>query len=232
MPATTQLKSVLAALVLTCAAGRLDGHEWRRVTPRVESQVQPFQRADAEALLSKFCETSITTVNGIGFTCSTRRLGAAFADIVDDKFHPVAVIYGHFLDPSSEDAAVSGWSAETHPALWGGTLLLTKRGAEWTPIWYKSAVITHSCHKTGLPSGREILLCEEEDGGMGHEFHYLYSVDLTGPVDIREAILVAADSFQNSCTVRRQNIQRVAWVQATRRLMVTVRTPQWADLSL
>jgi hypothetical protein len=231
MLAIAQLKSVFVAFALTFAVGRLDGHEWRWIAPRVESQVQRLQQADAEALLPEFCETSIKTVDRVGLTCSTRRLGPAFADVVDDTFHPEGVIYGHFLDSGSEDAAVSGSSAETHPYLWGGTLLLTKQDGKWTPLWYKSAVLTHSCHKLMLPNGREILLCEEEDGGMGHVLHYLYPVDLTGPLDIRKAILVSVDSFQNDCTIHRQEIQSVEWAQATRRLAVTVRTPQWRHSS-
>lgn len=216
---------------LAVATGPLDCHDWRWITPRITSQVQEFQVADAEVLLPAFCDSSLRIVDKVGATCRTRRLGPAFADIVDDTFHPNGVIYGHFLNRDSDDAAVSGWSAETHPLLWGGTLLLTRHGGAWTPVWYRSAVITDSCRKLALPSGREILLCEDEDGGMGHTYHYLYSVDFTAPAGISESPLVSADSFENSCTIRRQQITRVEWAQGSRRLAVTVSTPEWRRLS-
>lgn len=225
MLAISQLKPVFTALILTSIAGKLDCHDWRHFTPRVQSQVKRLQRAEAQTLLAEFCESSLKLTE-FGLTCSTRQLGVAFNRIVDNGFQPEGVIYGHFRAPNSEDAAVSGWSGETHPKHWGGTLLLTMRDGKWTPLSYKSAVITHSCHKAGLPSGRDILLCEDEDGGMGHALHYLYSVDLAKPLDIREANLVFADSSRDNCTVRRQEIQRVTWAQSARRLRVTVRTVQ------
>lgn len=220
-----------AAVMLTFAVGQLYCHEWHSIIPRVESEVNGLPLSDAQALLSEFCKSRIENKNGIGLTCSTRSLGPEFADIVDEAFHPQGVIRGHFLGTQSDDATVSGWSAETHPYLWGGTLLLTKRDGKWVPIWYKSAVITHSCHKIGLPNGREILLCEEEDGGMGHELHYLYSVDFTHPLDVRKTTLVTTDSFHYPCNTLLQEISRVEWMQATHHLVVTVRTPEWQHSS-
>ncbi len=217
-----------ASLMLSLAAGRLD---WRWATPRIESQVRTLQPAEAQTLLSSFCEDNIKSVDGIGLTCTTRRSGENFSDIVDDQFHPEGVIYGHFTGPETDDAAVSGWSAETHPYLWGGTLLLTRRDGKWTPLWYKSAVITRSCRTVTMPSGREVLLCEAEDGGMGHQFHYIFSVDLTRPVDIRKTLLATADSYYSNCTIRQQEIQLVDWTSTSRRLSITLRTPQWQRVS-
>jgi hypothetical protein len=231
MARTIQVRSVFAAVTLTFAALGADGHEWRWITPRVDSQVKRLQQRDAEAVLSEFCEGSLKPVGGIGLTCSTRALGSEFADIVDNRFHPEGLIYGHFLTSTSEDAVVSGWSAETHPSLWGGTLLLTKRDGKWTPLWYKSSVLTHSCRKLAMPAGREILLCEEEDSGMGAQVHYLYSVDPARPMDIRKALLVVAHSFNDGCTVRRQVIQRVVWVGTERHLVVTLGPPEWRYVS-
>ena len=112
---------VIAALALAFAVANADGREWTRVRPRIASGVRTLSRADATAILSGFCADSVKRVEGIGLTCSTRKLGGAFSDIVDAEFHPEGVIYGHFLSAKSEDAVVSGWSAETHPYLWNGT---------------------------------------------------------------------------------------------------------------
>lgn len=120
-------------------------NDWRDVTPVIQSEVQRLDLPEMKVLLDRFCAHGIRHVEKIGAECSTGDLGPAFSDIVDNHFHPVAIIYGHFLSSSSEDAVVSGWSAETHPSLWGGTLLLTRRNGDWTPVWYKSAIITHSC---------------------------------------------------------------------------------------
>ena len=43
------------------------------------------------------------------------------------------VLFGHFLSATSEDAVVNCLGCEGHPALFGGTLLLTKEAGEWKP---------------------------------------------------------------------------------------------------
>ena len=181
------------------------------------SDAEPRRRnRNTQRLLHGHCEH----VEGIGLTCSTRKLGRAFSDIVDAEFHREGVIYGHFLSANSEDAVVSGWSAETHPYLWNGTLLLTKSKGTWKPLWYKSAVLTRSCGKAAMPSGREVLFCEAEDAGMGHVFHYVFWVDLTAPVIWQKSLLTVADSYTSSCVIRRQDVQRVTWDDSTRLLLI------------
>ena len=150
---------------------------------------------------------------------------------MDAEFHPEGVIYGHFLSANSEDAVVSGWSGESHPYLWNGTLLLTRSKGTWKPLWYKSAVLTHSCGKAAMRSGREVLYCEAEDAGMGHLFHYVFWVDLTAPVIWQQSLLTVADSYTSSCVIRLQEVQRVTWDDGTRLLLIEVRTPQWRRIS-
>ena len=231
MIANSNLRLVLTAAVLVSAARSVDARDWSRVHPRITSQLQTLSRADAATLLAGFCTNGVKTADHIGLSCFIGQLGSTFPDIVDATFHPEAVVYGHFLSPDTEDAAVSGWSAETHPYLWSGTLLLTKRDGRWRPLWYRSAVVTHSCRKVATPSGREILLCEAEDAGMGHVLHYIFSVDLTAPVDVRKSLLAVADSYASSCMVRKQEIERVDWVERSRRLSIEIHTPQWGRTS-
>lgn len=219
-------KARLTVVIVFLALGRASAHDWDRVQPRITSEVQTLTPADATALLTKFCAGSVKAVERIGLTCSTQRLGTGFSDIIDAEFHPEGVIYGHFLSPTSDDAAVSGWSAEHHPDLWGGTLLLTKSNGAWKPLWYRSAVITHSCRKLPMPSGREVLLCEAEDGGMGHVLHYVFSVDLTAPVRVMDSLLAVADSYSNPCFTDKRRVERVEWDERRRRLNIEIRTPE------
>ncbi|MFN3322542.1 MAG: hypothetical protein ACK5AZ_03510 [Bryobacteraceae bacterium] len=88
-------------------------------------------------------------------------------------------------------------------------------------------MIKKSCRKLALPSGREILLCETGDGGMGYVFHFIYTVDLTAPADVRSKPIVVADAFRSSCVEREQEIAAVKWYAESSRLAVTIRTPQW-----
>jgi hypothetical protein len=97
------------------------------------------------------------------------------------------VLFGHFLSAASEDAVIPCVDCETHPALWGGSLFLTKQDGKWEPVWYKPGVVTRHCHKVSLETGRQILFCEEPDGGMGHSLHGLYLVDFTKPKSNRRS---------------------------------------------
>jgi len=59
------------------------------------------------------------------------------------------VIFGHFFSPTSEDAAVNCFGCDGHAELFGGTLLLTKKG-DWEPVWYKAGIITRHCRRVVL----------------------------------------------------------------------------------
>jgi hypothetical protein len=193
--------------------------------PILKSQSTRLQQQEATSLLSEFC-TDMKFVAGVGLECSTKTSGPSFSDITDLTFHPVGILRGHFLEPNSEDVIVHGWSVETHPDLWGGTLLLSNRNGKWLPAWYKSSLITSDCEKVALRSGRQILLCDVEDGGMGHEFQYLYSVDLKAPAKLRDSILAQSDSFKElgDCNAQHQNIDLVQWGIGRRSLSVVVHT--------
>jgi len=167
----------------------------------------------------------------VGPSCTTRRLGPDFSDIVDRTFHPKRVIFGHFLAPDSDDAGVSGSSTEGHPARWGGTLLLNKRDGAWVPIWYRSALIIDSCEKVALPSRREMLLCEDEDSGMGHALHYLYAVDLGHPSDLKHSLLARTDSFEDQCDSQKQLLRGFCWRVDRQEFSVDIDSTEWNRVS-
>jgi hypothetical protein len=170
---------------------------------------------------------SIWATKQFGFTCQIKLQGPKFADFTDKQFHPQGVIRGHFLEAGSEDAAISGWSAESHPYLWGGTLLLTRRDGQWKPVWYKSAVITRSCVKAERPDGRELLICEHEDGGMGHRIHDIYALDLQHP-SANTPALVRADSFDSDfCAEQQQRTDAIHWAPDRQSFSVVIRTTHW-----
>lgn len=127
------------------------------------------------------------------------------------------MIFGHFLSPTSDDAVVSGAGAESHPYLWGGTLLLTKKDGKWRPVWYKMGVVTRHCRRISLATGRQILFCEETDGGMGHVYHFLYTIDLLKPISARDSTVFIADSFDSELIggVQEQYIDRVVFDQTS-----------------
>jgi len=222
---------VALALVQLAAGEPLNPSEWRYFSPILSAQVRNLGQQEADGVLASFCQTPEQTVQGVGPTCTTRRLGPGFSDIVDHKFHPKGIIFGHFLGPESDDAAVSGWSAETHPYRWGGTLLLSKRGGAWMPIWYRSALIVDSCEKITLPDRREILLCEDEDSGMGHALHYLYAVDFEHPSDLQHGLLTKAETFKDDCVSQKQALKELQWRPDRQGFTVEVNTSEWQRLS-
>ena len=135
------------------------------------------------------------------------------------------VLFGHFLSPTSEDALISCLDCETHPALWGGTLLLTRHSGQWEPVWYKGGVIIRHCLRVSLTTGRQILFCEERDGGMGHSIHGLYTVDLTKPKFAWDSVVLMADTYGSYMLggVQTQFIDRVSFEETpTSGLLVRV----------
>jgi hypothetical protein len=124
-----------------------------------------------------------------------------------------SVLFGHFLSGTSEDVVIGCSGCEGHPDLWGGTLLLTKKSGEWTPVWYKPGVIVRHCRRMPLASGRQILFCEETDGGMGTSIHGLYTVDLTRPTFAWRSVVLQAATYSELMLggVQTQFIDRVSF---------------------
>ncbi len=123
------------------------------------------------------------------------------------------IIFGHFLSPTSDDVAINCFACENHPSLWGGTLLLTKKSGEWVPVWYKAGVITRHCRRISLTTGRQILFCEETDGGMGHFEHVLYLVDFKTPKWVFDSAILQTDSYGSTLDggVQTQSIEQVSF---------------------
>jgi len=124
-----------------------------------------------------------------------------------------SVLFGHFLSGTSEDVVIGCFGCEGHPDLWGGTLLLTKKSGEWQPVWYKPGVVIRHCRRVPLADGRQILFCEETDGGMGHSIHGLYAVDLTKPKFAWHSVVLMADTYGSYMLggVQTQFIDRVSF---------------------
>ena len=134
------------------------------------------------------------------------------------------VLFGHFISPTSEDAVIPCVDCETHPALWGGSLLLTKQHGNWEPVWYKAGVVTRHCRKVSLETGRQILFCEEQDGGMGHSLHGLYLVDFTKPKFAWDNVVLLADTYGSYMleAVQNQIIDRVQFYETQAGLLLRV----------
>jgi hypothetical protein len=229
------LKRLSLICLAVAASSPIPAQIWKERTPRLQWEGKSIDAAEANRLLAHVCagRSKATTVLGDekGFGCDnpapSNQGGNTLPTFRADQltppeppttvpnqiwFHGVSkVIYGHLLSPSSNDAALSGWGGETHPAFWGGTLLLTSEGGEWRPVWYKSAVITRFCRKIKERTGRDVLLCEEEDGGMGHSYHILYTLDFTRPESPWDAAVFVADSYLSMC--RDQQKQSIDQIQ-------------------
>jgi hypothetical protein len=222
-----QALAPISGLLILSVAGPCQ--EWSTYKPSLRSQVSPLGHVEAGRLLGEVCE-SITEAAEFGITCKTRPMGPAFANIIDNRFCPKGVIFGHFLDSAVESAAVSGWSVETHPYHWGGTLLLTRDRGKWKPNWYKAGLITRSCERAERPDGRDILLCEFEDEGMGHRYHEINAIDFRNPSSAT-APLVSADSFESDfCVAQQQTLGAIQWEPDRRTFSVLLRTPAWERL--
>jgi hypothetical protein len=92
-------------------------------------------------------------------------------------------------------------------------------------------MITESCEKVALPDGRETLVCEDSDAGMGHDLYDLYSVDPKNPAGLNASLLVRVDSFADDCVVHRRVVKGIVWSPDRRTFSVDVEPSEWERLS-
>lgn len=165
------------------------------------SDTESPSQADGAKLLEAACPKH--TVSGEVIECKTGCPDFTDFGQFGDRFEwkLVGVTRGHFLSPSSEDAALWMEGCEPHSENFGGTVLVTKRAGRWSMVWYKPGVETSQCHKVRLPAGREILVCIGETGAQGNITRELYVEDLLHP----SAALMAGEisffsAFDNTLT--------------------------------
>jgi hypothetical protein len=138
----------------------------------------PRQAGGAE-LLQAVCPGAVVT--GKSIACNT-----PCPDDTDFAGNPMSralesVTFGHFLSPTSEDAALWITGCESHASNFGGAILLTRKSGKWSMLWYKSAIQTATCHKVTRRDRREILVCIGTSGAQGNNATTLYVEDLLDP---------------------------------------------------
>jgi len=148
-------------------------------------------QAGGANLLEVICPGNVTT--GAEIECRTGC--PAYTGFGDSKgsltWSLTTVTLGHFLSPTSDDAALSMLGCEPHAANYGGTILLTRRAQGWSMLWYKAGINTSFCHKVPLAGGREILVCFGMYGAQGNDSNDLDVEDLRAPA----AVMAEGQSF-------------------------------------
>jgi hypothetical protein len=188
----------------------LSGWGAPRLQPTFASQVNTPEASIVLPLLRAACGDGVRVVTAKGMKAlgcgdgsmdeilASRKRGRRYPWMPYVLWEADGVIFGHFLSPTSEDAAVNCFACDGHAELYGGTLLLTKKSGEWEPVWYKAGIITRHCRRVSLATGRQILFCEETDGGMGHDIHGVYIVDFTNPKFAWDSVVLMADSYSDA----------------------------------
>lgn len=150
------------------------------VTPIFPADNEKPKEGGAAELLEAVCPGKVVT--GKEITCGD--VCPEFTGSSGDRedWQVASVIRGHFLSPTSDDAALAVLGCEGHPENGAGTVLLTRQSSRWKMLWYKAGVQTTQCHKMPLADGREILVCLGRYGGwQGWASMSLYLEDLLKP---------------------------------------------------
>jgi hypothetical protein len=228
--AAPALCTVVAALVIALPAYASD------FRPTFASEVAVPETRTVLPLLRVVCAEGVRTIDAKGKStlgCGDGSMEEILASRNRQRRYPWmpyalweadGVLFGHFLSGTSEDVLIGCSGCEGHPALSGGALLLTKKSGEWTPVWYKPGVIVRHCRRVSVANGRQILFCEETDGGMGHSVHGLYTLDLTNPKFARRSVVLMADAYSSLMIggVQAQFIDRVSFEEADAGRLVRV----------
>jgi hypothetical protein len=83
-----------------------------------------------------------------------------------ESFDLHTVIYGSFTFPGVHEAVAGFEGCEPHAREFGGSVLLSKLHGSWAMVDYTPALITSACQTYHLKTGRDLLLCEEDDHHM------------------------------------------------------------------
>ena len=116
------------------------------------------EKGHAAELLEAVCPGKVVT--GKEITCGDACPKFTGSPGHREDWHVASVIHGHFLSPTSDDAALAVLGCESHALDFRGTVLLTRHLNRWQMVWYKAGVHTEECHKRLLADSRDILVCD------------------------------------------------------------------------
>ena len=136
-------------------------------------------QAEAKDLLAAVCPGRVALAGSVECRLPCPKYTSFAGEDMTWSFD--GITQGHFLSPTSDDAAVSITGCEPHSENFGGTALVTRRSGRWSMLWYKAGVETSRCHKVPLKDRREILVCIGEYGSQGDVVTALYIEDLRAP---------------------------------------------------
>ncbi|MGC2500122.1 MAG: hypothetical protein WA374_20415, partial [Acidobacteriaceae bacterium] len=97
-----------------------------------------------------------------------------------ETFDLRSVIYGSFTGPGVQEDIASFEGCEPHTTEFGGSILLMKRDDSWSMVRYMQSLITTACRTYHLKTGRDLLLCEGEDGHMDETSQEIYVCGFSG----------------------------------------------------
>jgi hypothetical protein len=94
-------------------------------------------------------------------------------------FNLQTVTYGSFTASGVDEAVASFYDCESHATGLGGSILFRKKHGSWAMVDYKQGLLTSACHIYRLKTGRDLLLCDEKDFGMGTASHWIFVCDFS-----------------------------------------------------
>ena len=102
------------------------------------------------------------------------------AQDVESVYAPNSVVAGAFTRPGADQRAVAMQGCESHAENYGGMLLLERGPQGFQVVRYVSALAANSCWAVRRKDGRDLLVCERDDGHQGTTNQALYQWDLSG----------------------------------------------------
>jgi hypothetical protein len=161
-------------------------------------------RDEGVSLLLAVCSRSITfdqDEKGLLLVCDacpqfTPGGRERFAPLVAalGSFRFESIIYGSFTAPGAGEAVLSYYGCASHIYHHGGSVLLRRASGEWSLVDHEIGVITDHCQTYRLKSGRDILLCQSEDGGQGQLTSWVFTYDFNDSKAGEQVLLHVSDT--------------------------------------
>ncbi len=169
---------LLAGVILTASLCFGDSLLWQSPSP---------SPAEAAALLKVLCPGDVYLGGSAPdsppgckscpeFTESGRNWGTSGETAT---FILQTVTHGSFTAPGVEEAVASFDGCESHATGLGGSILFRKKHGSWAMVDYTQGLLTSACQIYRLKTGRDLLLCDEKDFGMGTASHWIFVCDFS-----------------------------------------------------